>query len=111
MAKKITIMRKRPGEAPAFVEIENTLEALQHEVGGYIEPFTIMKDLTILCNDEGKIIGLPYNCKLFGEVFVGTILFVGVRGEHFTNVPMDEKKAKRLFPSLWSGMPEKTGGG
>lgn len=69
-----------------------------------------MQDLVILCNEEGKMQGLDYNCKLFGELFVGTLLFVGVRGENFTNVPMDEKRAKRIFPTLWSGTPEKIGG-
>ena len=30
-------IRKRPGEAPEIVDIENTLEALQAEVGGKLK--------------------------------------------------------------------------
>ena len=30
-------IRKKPGCAPEIIEVENTLEALQQEVGGYIE--------------------------------------------------------------------------
>lgn len=33
-------IRKKPGCAPEIIEVENTLEALQQEVGGYIEAVT-----------------------------------------------------------------------
>lgn len=32
-------IRKRPGEAPKIVDVENTLEALQAEVGGKLKAF------------------------------------------------------------------------
>ena len=102
--KTVTVMRKRPGCVPEFIEIPETLEAYQAEVGGYIEMVRVTSDLVILCNEEGKLQGLPRNCRLFGETFVGTLLFVGTRGEHFADVPMNERTAKRMFPSLWSGM-------
>lgn len=110
--KQIRIMRKKPGEAPEFITIDNTLEALQAEVGGYIEPVTVAENLVIICDEEGRLKEKPHNCRLFGSLdLVGTILFVGRRGEHFADVPMNERTAKRLFPSLWSGISEKTGGG
>lgn len=100
--KKICVLRKRPGKGQEFIEIENTLAAFQHEVGGYIETFGIASDLTIICNEEGKINGMPYNCTICGETFLGTILLVGVRGDTFKSVPIAEMgDARLLLPSLF----------
>lgn len=100
--KKIRVLRKKPGRPPEFVEIDNTLAALQHEVGGYIETFGITPNLTVVCNEEGKIHGLPYNCTIFGESFVGPILLVGVRGDTFKSVHFADMGQARLFmPTLF----------
>lgn len=100
--KKIRVLRKKPGKCPEFVEIENTLAALQHEVGGYIETVTIVSNLVIVCNKEGKIHRLPYNWTFCGETFVGTILLVGVRGDTFKSVPLaDMGDARFLLPMLF----------
>lgn len=42
-------------------EIDNTLEAKQKFVGGYIEVIRITDDIDIVLNDEGKLDGLPLN--------------------------------------------------
>lgn len=54
-------IRKKPGCAPEIIEVENTLKALQREVSGYIETVTIASDAVIICNEEGRILGLPDN--------------------------------------------------
>lgn len=59
-------IRKKPGCAPELIDIDNTLKALQAEVGGYIETVTITSDAVIICNEEGRILGLPYNCRFVG---------------------------------------------
>lgn len=46
-------IRKKPGCAPELVEVDNTLKALQTEVGGYIETVSIA-DVVIICNEEGR---------------------------------------------------------
>ena len=48
---------------------------------------TLTKDSCIICNEEGLLIGLPFNTNINGNVYVGTILVVGVKGEDFTDVP------------------------
>lgn len=83
-------IRKRPGEAPEIIEVENTLKALQAEVGGYIETVTIASDAVIICNEEGRILGLPDNCRVCGVDFVGTVLIVGTKGDEFCDVPEAE---------------------
>lgn len=80
-------IRKRPGEAPEIIKIENTLAVLQAEVGGYIEAVTVSKDAAVICNEEGRILGLPHNCCFCGVRFVGMILIVGTDGEEFCDVP------------------------
>lgn len=81
------VIRKKPSCAPAIIEVENTLEALQAEVGGYIETVTITSDAVIICNEEGRILGLPDNCRVCGVDFVGTILVVGRNKDEFCDVP------------------------
>ena len=81
------VIRKKPGCGPEIVDIENTLEAFQVEVDGYIEAVTISSDAVIICNEEGHILGLPYNCHFLGIEFVGTILIVGRSGDAFCDVP------------------------
>ena len=80
-------IRKKPGQAPEACEVENSLEALQAEVGGYIESFQFTSDCTLLINEEGKNLGLTPNLYVLGELPVGTVLAVGVKGEEFCNLP------------------------
>lgn len=98
----ISALVKRPGEPPRHVNVSNSLEALQKNVGGYIEAVTIAKDLVIVCNEEGLLRNLPYNCRICGVDFVGTILMVGRDGEEFADLPCTWQELKKLFPQLWT---------
>lgn len=80
------VIRKRPDQVPQIVDVENTLEALQFEVDGWIETVTFAEDACVICNEEGRIQGLPFNLELMGILFFGTILIVGVDGENFTDL-------------------------
>lgn len=80
------IIGKRPRCKATVIEIENTLEALQKEVGGQIETVTVAEDCCIICNENGRLMGLPYNLTFCGVSFVGTIIFVGVAGDEFTDL-------------------------
>ena len=79
-------IRKRPGQEPQIIDVENSLEALQREVDGWIETVTFAEDACVICNEEGRIQGLPFNLELMGILFFGTILIVGVDGENFTDL-------------------------
>lgn len=80
-------IRKKPGAQPEIIEVDNSLKALQTEVGGYIETVTIASDAVVICNEEGVLRGLPYNCRFVGVDFVGTILVVGHSRDEFCDVP------------------------
>lgn len=79
------VVRKRPGCSFEEIEIPNTLKALQAEVGGYIETVALDAKSVIICNEEGRLIGLEPNITINGVSFVGTILIVGIDGEEFTD--------------------------
>ena len=80
MADKIRVISKRPGCPPRSVWVSNTLENLQRNVGGYIETVKLATDMCVICNEEGRLLGLPHNCTICGVDFVGDILLVGVKG-------------------------------
>lgn len=80
------IIYKAPGRAPEVIEIPNTQEALQEKVGGNIETVTFAEDACVICNEEGRLMGLPFNLTFLGRSFVGPVLIVGVEGEDFTDI-------------------------
>ena len=87
MPKEIKVYVKKPGKPLEAWKIHNTLEAMQQVVGGYIETVTVATDLVIVCNEEGRLIGLPYNCTIAGGCdFVGTIFFVGKFRDEFCSI-------------------------
>lgn len=75
--------------------IPNELDVLQQLVGGHIETVTIATDAVIICNEEGRILGLDPNCNYCGIDFVGPILIVGTDGEEFTDCPMSVTMANK----------------
>ena len=78
---------KEPGMFPKLVDIPNTLEALQEAVDGYIECLTIDDGVCVICNEEGRLNGLPYNIVCGRQPLVGNILLVGTAGEEFAELP------------------------
>ena len=82
---------KLEGRTHETIEIENTLEALQKAVGGYIETVRLRVDNAVMIvNEEGLLLGLPFNAvasALAGQTIVGVALAVGVDGEEFTDAP------------------------
>lgn len=77
-----------PGE---IREIENTLEAFQDLVGGYIETFTFSSDVTLIINEDGRLLGLPVNRDFCGHRFVGPMVFVGYDDEgEFVDLPEED---------------------
>lgn len=74
------------------IKIENTLGALQNEVGGYIEVVMLSDKAAMIVNEEGLLLGLSPNViasAAAGTLIVGNALIVGVDGEDFTDVPSD----------------------
>lgn len=68
---------------PETIEIENSLKALQEQVGGYIEEISILelKNLNVVCfgDEEGRLKGKKPNLLVnFGKtLLVGDLIFCG----------------------------------
>ena len=92
---------KEPHEPAREELIENTLDTFQRLVGGYIETVTLGADWTVICNEEGRLEGLPYNMELCGVDFVGPIVLVGVRDDEFTDFPIFVEELMRVTPELF----------
>ena len=92
--KQILVIVKEPGKDPVVEPLfDNTLEAFQEAVGGYIETYSLAEGVCIICNEEGKLLGLPYNMSIFREDFVGTILVVGTKGDEFASLKASQVPA------------------
>lgn len=88
------ILKIEPGKPAYEKEIENTLESIQGEVGGGIFQVLYMDDGAILCcNDEGKLLGMEMNRRLYDDIICGPFFMVGDGGEDFTSLT-DEQLAR-----------------
>ena len=87
---KITVMVKEPGKPWVPREIENRLGDVQKLVGGYIEAVTLLDNLALIVDEEGKLKGKAPNFRLMGDVIVGTAVLVGVAGDELTDLPEPE---------------------
>lgn len=90
------IVKKLPGMAAEVIDIEISLESLQKEVDGRIEAVTLIEGTAFICNEEGRLLGMKPNIIINEVGFVGPLLVVGVRGEHFSELPQAERWAKML---------------
>ena len=87
-----------PGRYARVAEIEPTLTAEQQVVGGLIDcVYPWPNDMAALvCNDEGKLNGLPLNRALEDyDVIAGTFFICGISGENFCSLT-EEQTARYL---------------
>ena len=97
------ILVVEPMKEPYEKEIQGTLEEMQAIVGGYIQAVYPFEDpVAVVCNDEGKLMGLPYNRLLKDDtgrpydVLCGTFFVAGLGEDNFTSLPdrlMEKYKA------------------
>ena len=97
---KIKVLIVEPEKEPYVKEIDSGLESLQHEVDGDIEAFYPTADeVAFICNEEGKIIGLPLNRAVRGDdgemidIIAGTFMIVGLGEGNFSS--LDEKMIEK----------------
>ena len=90
------VLMVEPGKSPYGTEIEGGLESLQAAVGGDIQAAYPYEDpVALICNDEGKLLGMPLNRALYDDgghmydIVAGNFLIVGLGEENFTDLPAD----------------------
>ena len=92
-SEKMTVLVVEPMKEPYVKEIDPGLHSLQAEVGGDIgATYPYSDPVALVCNDEGKLIGLNLNRGLRdenGEIYdivAGTFLVVGLGEEDFASL-------------------------
>ena len=101
----LSVLKIAPGQHPQQVEIDNNLKALQEAVGGTIAAVYPFADpVAIICNDDGKLMGLSLNRALRDEngqmydAVAGDFLVVGLGEEDFASLsPELTQKYEELF--------------
>lgn len=105
---KLQVLLVEPGKYPKMVEINDDLADMQRLVGGYIEEYSPFDDdVSIVCNDEGKIRGLPLNRAVYDEktgemldAIAGNFFIVGTPfdADSFQSLTTDQQmKYSKLF--------------
>lgn len=92
------IIVKKAGQMPEVKEVENELRVFNEIVGGYIETVSVIDNIFCVCNEEGKLKGLPMNMFLNGELIVGDVFFCAFEGEDF--VSLEDYQIEAIMISL-----------
>jgi hypothetical protein len=77
-AKAIRVLVFAPEQAPEISVIDGSLESMQKIVGGLVEFVTLDDKFSLVCNEEGKVLGLPTNryVPVLRDVVCGTFFVV-----------------------------------
>lgn len=104
---KIKVLIVEPMKKPRVAEIENTLATEQKIVEGYIEAcYPFDDEIAIICNEEGKLKGLPLNRAIYSEngelieIIAGTFIIASapIESENFESLSEEQiKKYQEMF--------------
>jgi len=89
---KLRVVMVEPGKPAYETEIDNTLEAEQKAVGGYIEVVPLDNGKLLICNEEGKLSGMQGNRRIGKDIIVGPFFIVGSDGDEFRSLTDEEVK-------------------
>ena len=80
---KIKVLMVEPHKLPKVTMLDRSLDALQKAVSigaesqGLIEIIPLENNVCLLCNEEGKLIGLEGNRRLWRDIIAGTFYICG----------------------------------
>ena len=92
----------KPNKLPEEITFHNSLEKKQELVEGYIEYAYSddFPDVAFICNEEGKINGLPYNRDIGHDIIAGNFIIISSNVEDGEDVSLSDKqieKYKKIF--------------
>ena len=89
----MNVLMVEPGKVPYETEISSDLASLQAAVGGNIQAvYPYEEPVALICNEEGKLTGLPLNRALRdedGEIYdivAGKFFLVGLGEDSFMDI-------------------------
>ena len=95
-----------PGKAPYVTDIGNDLRSMQQAVGGYIQAvYPYEETVVLVCNEEGKLDGLPLNRALRDEdgdiydVVAGNFFLAGIGDDDFIDLP--DELVEQFTEQFW----------
>ena len=88
------VLMVEPGKAPYEKDLAGGLKPMQEAVGGMIQCiYPFHERAALVCNDEGKILGLPLNRAVYNDdgqlvdVISGNFFIAGLGEEELTDLP------------------------
>ena len=105
MQRDLNLLLVKPNELPKKITIKNTLKEKQKLVDGLIEYVYLpnCNDVVLICNEEGKLLGLPPNRDIGYDIVCGDFLIVGDDPELGEDRSLTEKqitKYSKMFDEL-----------
>ena len=96
----IRVVLVEPGKLARIAEVGTTLDAMQRTVGGDIEAYYPFEEqVCIVCNEEGKINGLPLNRAIrdadtgdIADIIAGSFFICDCSGESFGSLSKEQQK-------------------
>ena len=95
MKENLRILMVEPHKAPYEASVPHELTAMQQTVGGLIEVVRNGDGTLIICNEEGKLLGMEGNRRIPGDVLTGPFFVVGDAGETFRSLTEEELERYR----------------
>ncbi len=105
-AEEIKVLMVEPGKHPKVTTLIDDLDALQKAVSigadyqGLIEIISIGNGDCLLCNEEGKLIGLEGNRRLGSDIIVG-VFYILSEDADGNLVSLSDKKIQYYTELFW----------
>ena len=110
----MNVLMVEPGKAPYETQIGDDLQSMQSVVGGYIQAvYPYEEPVALICNEDGKLDGLPLNRALrdsdgdIYDIVAGNFFIVGLGQNDFTDLPHElaeqfaEQSGSRKCLCVW----------
>ena len=116
MISTMTVLKVMPGRKPERKVIPHTLDAMQNLVCGSIQAIYPYEDLVaIVCNDDGKLLGMAPNRAIRNEdgdiqdIICGTFFICGLTEDDFDSLTEEQiayytKQFQYPETFLWNGL-------
>ena len=103
--KTVKAIKVEPNKRPYVIDLNTDLDSLQKAVSigapdqGLIEFVYLGDNVSVLCNEEGKLIGLEPNRRLGDDILCGVFYVVAENedGELMSLTPVQQEHYSQMF--------------